>query len=360
MYVEGNSQTEILNRMLDKVANDVDKAEKSLTYDALSPASNEFNKVYIALDQVANGFDMSKLTKPELDTRIYQLAGLTRKSAVAATGILNVTGTGTIPGGVLFQTPSGIQFKATETKTINVSGTINIEAVEAGANGIVPAGQITIIPIAIPGIISVTNNLPTSGGYDEESDEDFLQRFYDKTQKASNGQNIASFEAMAKDFTGVGDCKVYPTWNGNMTVKLAIIDSNKQPPSQTLIDALQTYMDPIGKQGQGYGAAPFGAFTTIVGATAKPINVIFTATRDTAYTDNQRQTGLEKALIEYFKEIAFQNNIVSYSRIGFLILNTPGFVDYSDLLINGVATNLPITYTPSLSEVPTLGVVSFV
>ena len=58
---------------------------------------------------------------------------------------------------------------------------------------------------------------------------------------------------------------MYPTWAGNNTVKLVIIDANKQPPSADLVAGAQGYMDP-GVEGLGLGVAPFGAFTTVEGA----------------------------------------------------------------------------------------------
>ena len=78
MYSNNNSQKEILNRMLQTTSADVDKSEGSLTYDALSPASNEFEQIYVKLDEVSNKFDISKLIGDELATRVYQKTGITK------------------------------------------------------------------------------------------------------------------------------------------------------------------------------------------------------------------------------------------------------------------------------------------
>ena len=45
---------EILERMLDRVAADVDKREGSIIYDALAPCAAELAQLYIQLEQFLN------------------------------------------------------------------------------------------------------------------------------------------------------------------------------------------------------------------------------------------------------------------------------------------------------------------
>jgi uncharacterized phage protein gp47/JayE len=347
--------------MLKNTSNDVYKSEGSLTYDAHSPASNEFAQTYITLDQVVNKFDLSNLSGDELATRIYQRTGLTKNLATYSVGVLNIIGTATIAIGDLFQTPNLVQFKSLENKTIVANGTISIQALVAGSSGNIPAGQITGIPVTITGLISVTNPLPTENGFDVESDSALLQRYYEKIQLPSTQGNIAQFIILAKAYTGVGAVKVFPTWHGNNTIKLVIIDANKQPPSTDFINAVQTYMDPLGDNwGLGYGAAPAFSFTTIAGATANTINVSFTAVKDSNYTDAQRLTNVQTSIIAYLKSIAFVASSVSYAQIGAAILSSSGILDYSNLTVNGGTSNISISFTTSLCEVPVLGVVNIV
>ncbi|MDF2651716.1 MAG: Baseplate family protein, partial [Paenibacillus sp.] len=49
MY-ETQSYAFILQRMLDRVPDDVDKRQGSIIYDALAPAASELAAIYIALD----------------------------------------------------------------------------------------------------------------------------------------------------------------------------------------------------------------------------------------------------------------------------------------------------------------------
>lgn len=343
--------------MLGNVSSDVDKAEGSFIYDATSPVAIEIAQQEANLDQVVQKFDITTLSGDELATRIYQRTGITRNPATYATTDVTITGNGTINFGDLVQTPGGVQFKATQQTTVSGSATVNVQALVAGSTGMIPANQITQYPVALPGLVSVTNPNPTQDGFDAENDADLLQRYYDYIRTPATGGNISQFVNLMKNYTGVGDVKVYPTWNGNNTVKLVLIDANKQPPSTDLITAAQNYMDP-GIQGLGMGAAPFGAFTTVEGATASTITVNFTAVKDPDYTDAQRQTNVEVNLTAYLQSIAFVESAVSYAKIGSAILSSVGILDYSDLTVNGGASNVSLSYTSALTETPVLGVVT--
>jgi uncharacterized phage protein gp47/JayE len=350
----------IKTRMLGNISDSVDKTEGYLVYDNVVATGTEFQKVSTELDQVVNKLDISNLKDDELATRIEERTGQTRNPATYATGVLTITGNATIAAGALFQTSNAVQFKSLETKTITTSGTINIQAVVAGSTGNIPAGQITVMPVAISGVTSVTNLAATENGFDAESDTNLLTRYYEKLQEPDTGGNIMHFKNLVKEYTGVGDVKVFPTWNGNNTIKLVIIDSNKQVPSTDFVNAVQAYMDPLGDTwGLGYGVAPFGAFTTIAGATAKTIDVSFTVVKDTNYTDAQRLANVQASINVYLKSVAFVDNaIVSYAQVGAAILASAGVLDYSNLLINSGTSNISISLTSSLCEIPVLGTVT--
>ncbi|AFM40342.1 putative phage Mu protein gp47-like protein [Desulfosporosinus acidiphilus SJ4] len=355
MYSETSNV--ILSRMLSNVSSDVDKSEGSFIYDATSPVAIEIAQQEANLDQVAKKFDITTLSGDELAMRIYQRTGISRNPATYATADVTITGNGMINTGDLVQTPGGVQFKSTQQQTISGSASVHVEALIAGSTGMVPANQITQFPVAIAGLVSVTNSNPTQDGFDAESDSALLQRYYDYIQTPATGGNIAQFINLMKDFTGVGDVKFYPTWNGNNTVKLVIIDVNKLPPSSDLVAAAQAYMDP-GAQGLGLGAAPFGAFTTVEGAFASTITINFTAVKDSDYTDEQRLANVQANLTAYLQAIAFVDSTVSYAKIGSAILSSQGILDYTNLTVNGGISNVPLSYTSALTETPVLGVVT--
>lgn len=360
MTTYSEDEATIRTRMLNNISDSVDKSEGYLVYDNIAAASKEFAKISNGLDSVKNELNINNLADDELTARVKDRTGIDRNLATYATGVLTLTGNGSIKIGDLFQTPSGIQFASTEAKTITTSGTINVKAVVAGSTGNIPTGQITVMPITISAITSVTNASPTENGFDAETDAELLTRYYAKLQEPSTQGNIAQFKSLVKSYTGVGDCKVFPTWNGNNTIKLVIIDANKQVPTSDFVNEIQNRIDPLGDNwGLGYGDAPFGCFTSISGASGKTINVSFTVTKDINYTDAQRLANIQASINAYFKLIAFLDNaIVSYAQIGSCVLNSAGVLDYANLTINGGTANIPISLTSSLCEIPVLGAVN--
>lgn len=355
MY-ENQKAEAIRKRVLDRVSSDYDKREGGVIYDCIEPSILELEQVYIALDGTIEKMNIEALIGDELAQRIYQRTGMSRKPATYAAGQVKVTGTGTVNTGDLFQTESGIQFRATENIVINESGTVAIQAIIAGAEGNVPANTIKYMPVSIPGITSIINQEPTEGGFDEEADEELLQRYYERIKTPPTSGNKSQYKMWAKEVTGVGDAKVIPIWNGNNTVKVVLIDANKEPASADVVSKVQNYIDP-GASGEGEGAAPVGAYCTVVSADGKIINVAFTALdNDPAYTDEQRKVKVEAKLREYFKAITFREDIteVSYAQIGYRLLDGTGILDYVDLRINGGTANIPLIN----NEVPVLGVVT--
>mgnify|MGYP001375889631 CR=1 FL=1 len=339
---EDKNRNVIHEEMLNDISDEYDKTPGSPIYISTRPAAIQSEKIYQSLDKVVGKLDVENLKDNELARFVNQRSGITRRQATFAVGTLNVTGTGTITQGDLFETESGVQFTATETKEIISSGTVHIQAVLPGAIGNVLANQITVIPVTITGIASVTNINPTTEGYNAETDNELRQRYYERTRTPSTSGNRHHYKNWAKEVPGVGDARIIPLWNGDNTVKVIIIDSEKKPASTELVDAVQDYIDP-GITGTGDGAAPIGAYCTVVSAAGLDINISFTAVKDPAYSDEDIQNNVEQAIVDYLKEIAFMEDYVSYARIGSLILNSPGINDYTDLTVNGGMNNIQVT-----------------
>lgn len=332
---------EILKAMLDSISSRYDTREGSFIFDALAATAKQLKLIDRNIAQAQNKFITTNLTGDELTLRVKDITGIERKSATKATGIVTVTGTGTIYSGALFETAGGIQFKAIESKNITGSGTVKVEAVIPGANGNVASNTITQFPVTIAGITAVRNEDPTTGGFEEESDEDLIQRYYEKLQTPATSGNKISYLNWAKEVEGVGDAKVFPLWNGTNTVKVVIIDSNRQPATPALVDSVQGYIDPD-SSGLGEGEAPIGAHCTVVSAAGLDVDVSVEITLKTNYVLSTVKENIRDSLIEFFKSIAFKENFVSYALIGNAILNSEGVADYAFLTINGSTSNIPI------------------
>lgn len=347
------TKDEILVDLLADIPDKYDKQVGEFIYDGLAIVAEQFEKTDAKLDDVKGKLGIENLKGVELAQRIKERTGIDRKEATHATGSVTVMGTGTISLGDLFETPGGIQFHAVETKAIVASGTVIVEAVVAGASGNVPANSITLFPVTLAGFTTVTNPSPTSDGFDAESDEDLLKRYYQRIRTPATSGNIAHYKNWAMKVTGVGDARIVPLWNGVNTVKVVIIDSDKKPASQAIVDAVQNHIDP-GSTGRGEGQAPIGARTTVVSAAGVPVNVSVKVTMSAGFSVEQVRSNITATLAKYLKDIAFVEPIVSYAKVGAAVLDSEGVADYSNLLLNNGTANVPIDD----QKVATLGTVT--
>lgn len=154
----------ILAEMLEAVPNTYQKTVGFPTWDWLAAASIPIAQTEAELEEARRQLDPANLTGEALEAYIFPRTGQRRTAATCAVGNLTATGNGTIPAGALFESGGGVQFEATETVVIAGAGTVSIRCVTPGAAGDLPAESITMMPVQIAGIVSVTNEEPTAGG----------------------------------------------------------------------------------------------------------------------------------------------------------------------------------------------------
>ncbi|QMV43749.1 baseplate J/gp47 family protein [Cohnella cholangitidis] len=335
--------TEIRNQLLARVPDEYDKMVGSFIYDSLAPVAIQFESLDNDLSNLRRMLDIENLTGDDLAKRIYDRTGIIRKPATFAVGSVVVTGNGAISIGDLFETASGFQFSATESKSITGSGSVEIRAVIDGPSGNVPANQITMIPVTIAGITGVNNPAPTLDGFDSETDADLLVRYFERIRTPATSGNKSHYKNWAKEVTGVGDARVIPLWSGPNTVKVVIIDSDRKVASTQLVDDVQTYIDP-GITGLGEGVAPIGAYATVSSAAGLSIDVGVSISLSVGFTLEQATDNVEVSLTEYLKDIAFSESIVSYAKVGAAILDSDGVEDYSGLTVNGGTSNVAVGF----------------
>mgnify|MGYP001331218533 CR=1 FL=1 len=346
---ESETFERILERMLARLPDDIDKRQGSVVYDLLAPAAAELAQAYIEMDNVLNlGF--ADTTYGEYLDRRAAEQGLTRKSAVKSIGRLTFSGPeGTvIPVGTRVSTEgeTPVYFVTTTEGTI-VGGTVKVdaEAEVGGINGNVDAGKITVVLGDLSGVVTVTNAEPFTGGINEETDEELLERYKEKVTRPITSGNKYQYEAWAKEIAGVADARCYPVWNGPGTVKVVVVNSEKRSPSAQVIQAVADYIESV---------RPVNADVTVVGVTEVPIDISVTVTLSTGADPSAVETNIRENITEYFKKIGFVETIVRYTAIGNAILDANGVIDYSNLTVNGSVANVILND----DEVPILGSVS--
>lgn len=324
---------EIKADILNGISSDYAKSEGNLAHDIPASVSIALKSLYNVAEELYKKIDVDQLEGDDLKRFVKQRKGIIGKEVTYAIGEILATGTGTVEIGDLFETETGLQFEATETKVITGTGTVKIKCLSSGTIGIVGANSIIYIPATITGITAVTNPLATYDGFDMETDESIRARYYEALQTPPTSGNIYHYLRWAKEVTGVGGARVYPLWAGDNTVKVVVINAEMLPASTEVIETVQEYIDP-NISGKGEGQAPIGAYCTVVSATPLTIDVECDVVEEEGYTIGEVSENITAKIVDYLKSIAFKQNYVSYAKIGSLIFETEGVKDYTMLLVN--------------------------
>lgn len=308
--------------------------------------------------------DLSTMNESDLENYISERTGIERQQETYASGLLTVlNGSGTITEGDTFTTSGGTVYVATDTVEVSQNDTFNVRCETAGAVGNCDANTITQMPTTIQGIVSVTNESAFTNGYDKETIDELLERYYEYIRTPIVSGNKYHYKYWAKQYSGVGGAIVKPTWDGPNTVKVVIFDKNTGVASQELVNNVQNYIDPKGNNnetwGCGLGQAPIGAFCTVVSATAKNLTVNAELTLKSGYELTDVTANIEAKINTYLKDIIEQleseeSVYVSYSHISACISTAEGVKDHTDLTVNGGTSNISLTNTDSTTEVAIL------
>ena len=340
MFRETNTETIIENRMFDNVPSDIDRSEGSFIYDAIIPAGKEIATAYINMDKILNMAFASTAAAngyyTQLELRCSEV-GISRKAGTLANGTITFAGAdGTIiPAGTLIQSFSGLKFSTLAIATIaSGTATVKIQALIEGTSYNLPSNSIIQAPIAINGVTSITNTVSTTGGTAKETDSALLERYYLQVKSPATSGNKNHYLNWALSVDGCGGAKVVSLWNGNGTVKVIIINSNKEGADVALVDSVSRYIESV---------RPIGATVTTVSATPLQVNINITLTIEANnYTLNTVKANIETSITEYLKSIAFKQGNLSYAKLGSIILSSEGVKDYSSLLVNSGSTNITI------------------
>lgn len=344
----------ILNDMLDRVPDNLDKRQASIIYNALAPAAVELQNMYINLDTIMNETFADTANRENLIKRASE-RGLNPYPATKAIvkGVFTPSSL-EITIGARFSVEN-LNYAVTEKIT---DGQYKLQCEEAGSDANYNLGQ--LIPINyIEGLQYAQITEILIPGEDEENTEDFRNRYFASFDNQAFGGNITDYKVKTNALPGVGGVKVYPTWNGGGTVKLVITNSEFGIPSSALISSVQTAIDPTQNQGEGIGIAPIGHVVTVAGVTATTLDIDSEFTLQNGYTWLDVKANVEAAIENYFLELnktwdANTNLIVRISQIETRLLNVEGIIDIANTTIEEVAQN----YTLGENAIANLGEVT--
>lgn len=327
---------EILKRMLTNLDKRYDRTKGGFFYDFFATVAIEIKRLELGQSNILKNYFVATATGSYLTKKCAE-RGVNRKLATASTGYVTVKG---VEGAAIVQgervASDLINFKFTESKTIPAGGvaTVSVECEVKGVSGNVPSGSITSFPKTLTGLYDVTNPDAFTNGYDEENDEALRERYYTVVQTPPTSGNKHQYKNWALEVTGTGGAKVIPRWAGRNTVKVIIISANATGASAELVKNVFDYIEDV---------RPIGADVTVVSAAEKPIKLSLNIAIDVDnYNAADVKKEVEKNLENYIKSIAFNRSYVSYAKIGAVILDTAGVIDYNNLRMNGNTENINI------------------
>lgn len=321
--------------------------EGTFAFDTLSANAQEFERAYAEMKLMMEASFVQNAWGEYLTAKAAE-HGIIRKAAKPAHVILKVTGTAgaSVRKGSMFATESGVNFVTNEETVISEKGMAEIVALAevAGIGGNVTAGTITKIPVSMFGVRTVINESDATDGYDEETDAALRERTLFHVRMPATSGNVYHYIEWAREVAGVGAARCIRLWNGPGTVKVIVVDINKDAPDAALIKEVYEHI---------MEKAPIGATLTVAAPTAVPIDIHFRVLNGAADIAE-----VKKVVTEYLKDQVFNSEsavgtaypdgktYVSYAHIGAVIIDhadETGVKDYDKLLVNGATANIAIS-----------------
>lgn len=329
---------------MDKVSNSLDKREGSIVHNALAPVALELSQAYSDLDRYLEYAFVNQDTPDVYIEKRANEIGLKRKQPTKAIKKARFYDN----ENKLRDIPLNSRFSMDEVNFKAISkidtGVFAMECEKEGSIGNSLKGALTPI--------EYINNL-SKGEIDEileyglemETGQELYFRILEKEQNPTTSGNPNHYKQWALEVKGVGKCKVFPLWNGQGTVKIVIVDDARKSPSQTLIDKVYSYIEE---------RRPIGPKITVKGAVENKVDVKVKVVLANGFNISKVQEDVTKYINKYLSDLAFEVSYVSIAQIGNLILKTPGVLDYSELKINNLSSNIGLAD----EEIPVLNTVT--
>ena len=315
---------EILKELQNQCTSPFSKFEGTFEYDVFSSNAIEFMKTYVELGELYK-VAFGDTAYGDFLTRKAADSGVIRKESTKAVGFVMVKGNGELPKGSQFATQTGVLFETLEAVTVDTQATVKVEAVIPGSIGNVTAQAISVIPMSIPGILSVSNAEPMQDGFEAETDEELRTRYLNHVRNPGTSGNVNHYYEWAMSVAGVGGAKVIPTWNGPGTVKVIVVDTEYKAASKDIVAKVQSYVDKV---------RPMGAVVTV--KTVEPTTINLSIHPEGAFSKDVFKELVKAYFIALEQQVIKGNQTVklSVAKIGSLALDA-GAIDYTRLLVNG-------------------------
>ena len=148
--------------------------------------------------------------------------------------------------------------------------------------------------------------------------------------------------------SGVYGCKLNRVSAPEDKIAITIIGSDYRTPSNDVIKAVQTEVDPVVNSGDGVGIAPIGHRVIISGVGETEVNIKTNITYDSGYSYEDLKSYITKAVDNYLLELRkkWEDSdaiAVRILQIESAIVQIDGIIDVTGTTINDSEQNLQIT-----------------
>lgn len=299
----------ILQRMLSRVASDVDKREGSVIYDALAPAALELQLMYIELE------NMLKQCFADTADRTWLIMRAKER------GIEPLGASAAVLRGVFEPDNADVEGKRFNLDSLNYTvgevlpdGGRAVYCETLGAEGGRHSGVMTPLEY-IPGLVRASLTEVLTDGRDEEDTEDFRTRYFESLNAQAFGGNEADYRQKLLSLNekediaargGIGQVRIYSAddWNGGGTVKAVISTRDNSPCTSELVALVQEYTDPVENHGKGSGIAPIGHIVTVASVNTQEIDTTLKITAEQGYSEESLMPFIEEEIQKYFSEVS--------------------------------------------------------
>ncbi len=396
MY-ESVTYEEILQRMLDRVSEKIDKREGSIIYDTHSPAAIEFQNLYLELDTILKEAYGDTASRDFLVLRCKERGIIPYEATHALLKGVFTPGNLEIPIGTRF---SGDAFNYIVTEKME-DGEYQLKCETAGATGNQYFGN--LIPITyIYGLQTAVLSDILIPGEDEEETEDLRTRYFSSFDEKAYGGNRKDYMDKVNAIAGVGSTKVTAVWNSDISpgsmipdeeviswyesiigsmeegisswltavytaaaekklttggsVLLTILDAEYNKASEALIKTVQETIDPEETAGEGFGLAPIGHVVSVHTVNEVSIAVKTDLTFESGYGWSNLQSSMDTVMEAYFLELRKKWADSSFltvriSEIEARLLAISGILDIGNTRINDSESNVSL----ESNEIPVFG-----
>lgn len=391
MY-ENKDFDSIMEEMLASVSDKLDKREGSVIYDAIAPMAMELAQAYIDMDMILNEAYADTASYYYLIKRAAERGIYPKEETYAVCKMVVEPIDTPISIGDRFAL-NDLNYEVTSIIDA-VAGTYQLTCETAGIVGNQQLGDLLTIESKedLSDMETATITEILIPGEEEEDVEDFRERYFDSFTNISFAGNVADYKKRVADISGVGACKVIRMWEKGYdpakfipspavsewidkqssdaigedvyqwmkavydaakdklftvggTIRLYIINSDYKVPSDSLIQKVQTDIDPDSETGEGYGLAPIGHVVKVMGVKEFRISVEIMAVYKNGHTFETVKESVKNTIDNYFSELSRdwsteERLVVRKSQIESRLLAIDGIIDITEVKLNGAIDNV--------------------